>query len=291
MAQATKKKKDSKAAAKPALKQEPNWPLFALALLGMALSGYLTYSAWQQRLVAGCTAGSACDVVLNSRWSMLFGMPTSFWGFLTYAALAALAWNKALAFRWKAAWLFSLFGLLYSLYLTSISFLVLDAFCPYCLTSAGLMGLIFITVTWQRPATLPSFRWAPWLAKSGGAVLAAVLALHLYYAGYWGKAPGPEDPWVSGLAVHLTQSGAKFYGAYWCPHCVEQKELFGASEKRLPYIECSPAGPSAPQATECKEKDIKGYPTWIINGTRYTGLLSLDTLAQYSNYKSQGGNS
>src|SRR3990172_8175543 len=122
MAQATKKKKDSKAAAKPALKQEPNWPLFALA---------------------------------------------------------PFAWNKALAFRWKAAWLFSLFGLLYSLYLTSISFLVLDAFCPYCLTSAGLMGLIFITVTWQRPATLPSFRWAPWLAKSGGAVLAAVLALHL----------------------------------------------------------------------------------------------------------------
>ena len=104
------------------------------------------------------------------------------------------------------------------------------------------------------------------------------------------RTPGKPGA-LDSFAMCINDSGAKFYGAYWCPHCVEQKELFGASEKRLPYIECSPAGPSAPQATECKEKDIKGYPTWIINGTRYTGLLSLDTLAQYSNYKSQGGNS
>ena len=123
------------------------------------------------------------------------------------------------------------------------------------------------------------------MAKAVGGALVAVLALHLYYAGYWGKAPGPEDPWVRGLAEHLTKTNAKFYGAYWCPHCVEQKELFGASVKRIPYVECSPSGPSAPQATECKEKDIKGYPTWIINGARYTGLVGLDALAQHSNYK------
>jgi uncharacterized membrane protein len=291
MAQAAKKKPvNAKAAARAPVKSGPNWPLFVLASIGILLSGYLTYTAWQEKLVAGCAVGSACDVVLNSRWSTLFGMPTSFWGLLAYASLAAIAWNKATDLPWKAAWLVSLFGLFYSLYLTAVSFFALNAACPYCLTSLGLMTLIFITVTWQKPANLPGFAWGPWLAKTMSGAVVAVLALHLYYAGYWGKAPGPEDPWVRGLAEHLTKTSAKFYGAYWCPHCVEQKELFGASVKRIPYIECSPSGPNAPQATECKEKDIKSYPTWVINGTRYSGTLSLDTLAQHSNYKyPQGG--
>ena len=39
----------------------------------------------------------------------------------------------------------------------------------------------------------------------------------------------------------------------------------------------------------CKEKDIKNYPTWIINGQRYTGVQSLDTLAQMSKFNYQGG--
>ena len=70
-------------------------------------------------------------------------MPTSFWGFLTYALLAAIAWNKRTQAQWKTAWLVSLFGVLYSLYLTGISFYSLDAACPYCLTSLGLMSAIF----------------------------------------------------------------------------------------------------------------------------------------------------
>ena len=83
-------RKNKQAAAKVNLRAGPNWLLFGLALLGMALSGYLTFSAWQGSRVAFCTQGAGCDVVLNSRWSTLFGMPTSFWGFLTYALLAAV---------------------------------------------------------------------------------------------------------------------------------------------------------------------------------------------------------
>ena len=85
----------------------PNWPLFSLALIGMVLSGYLTFNAWQGKLVAFCTEGAGCDVVLNSRWSTLFGVPTSFWGFLTYALLAAVAWNKNAADRWRWTWTIS----------------------------------------------------------------------------------------------------------------------------------------------------------------------------------------
>jgi uncharacterized membrane protein/glutaredoxin len=282
-------RKSKHAAARVNLRAGPNWLLFSLALLGMALSGYLTVSAWQDKAVAFCTQGAGCDVVLNSRWSTLFGMPTSFWGFLTYALLAAVAWNKNAVDQWRWAWVIALFGLLYSLYLTSVAFFDLQATCPYCLTSLGLMATIFTVATLQRPKSLAKFSWGPWLAKSVGVAVVAILALHLHYAGYWGDTQGPEDPWVRSLAEYLSKSDAKFYGASWCPHCTQQKELFGASVKRIPYVECSPGGPQGPSASICKEKNITTYPTWIINGQRYTGVQTLDALAQLTNFKYQGG--
>jgi uncharacterized membrane protein len=284
-----KSKKGKRPAAKSLLRDGPNWPLFVLALIGMALSGYLTFTAWSGKTVAFCTEGAGCDVVLNSRWSTLFGMPTSFWGFLAYALLAAIAWNRHADNQWRWAWVISLFGLLYSLYLTSISFFVLQAACQYCLTSLGLMTVIFALTTFQRPENLPKFSWGPWLAKSVGAAAIAIVALHLHYAGYLGSPPGPEDPWIRGLAEHLSKSDAKFYGASWCPHCIKQKEMFGGSVKRIPYVECSPGGQQAPSAPICKEKNITSYPTWIINGQRYTGIQALDQLAQLTNYQHQGG--
>ena len=69
MAKPARNKKTNARTDKQALLREgPNWPLFILALIGMGLTAYLTYTAWQGKEVAGCTVGSACDVVLNSRW-------------------------------------------------------------------------------------------------------------------------------------------------------------------------------------------------------------------------------
>ncbi|HEY3168130.1 MAG TPA: thioredoxin, partial [Candidatus Binatia bacterium] len=59
--------------------------------------------------------------------------------------------------------------------------------------------------------------------------------------------------------------------------------------KRIPYVECSPGGQQAPSAPICKEKNITNYPTWIINGQRYTGIQELDALAQASKYEYKGG--
>ena len=287
MAQAAKSKKAKPKSSRTVVKDAPNWPMLGLAVIGMVLAAYLTVMAWQEKLVAFCAAGSACDAVLSSRWSTLFGMPTSFWGFLTYALLAAIAWNKRSESQWRVAWIISLFGLLYSLYLTWVSLFEVRAACPYCLSSLGLMTAIFITVAMQRPKNLSGFSWGPWLAKSAGGALVIVLALHLHYAGYWGKTAGPEDPWIRGLAEHLTKTNAKFYGAGWCPHCKEQKEMFGSSVKRVPYVECSPGGPGTPQAAVCTAAGVESYPTWTINGQRYVGTQSLENLAQFSNYKDQ----
>jgi len=289
MASDRKNQRSKQPASKVLLRDGPNWPLLILAVVGMALSAYLTFTAWQGKLVAFCTEGTGCDVVLTSRWSTLFGMPTSFWGFLTYALLAAVAWNRHAGTQWGWAWVISLFGLLFSLYLTSISFFELKATCPYCLTSLAVMAVIFTMTTLQRPANLAKFAWGPWLGKTIGVAAVVMVALHLHYAGYWGNAPQPEDPWVKALAEHLAKSDAKFYGASWCVHCQDQKKLFGSSVKRLPYVECSPGGPQAPQASICKEKDISSYPTWVVNGQRQTGVLALDTLAQLSKFDYQGG--
>lgn len=87
-----------------------------------------------------------------------------------------------------------------------------------------------------------------------------------------------------GLAKHLQQTGAKMYGAYWCPHCADQKALFGAAVETMPYVECDPNG-EKPQPDLCQAKQIEGYPTWEIAGQLYPGTRSLLELAALSNYQ------
>lgn len=283
MGRAARKKLEKKKAP-PAPAARPNWPLLALASAGLLLTGYLTLAAWSGQTLQGCQAGSPCDVVLSSSWARLFGLPTSFWGLLAYLALALSALLKDAAARWRLAWSIALFGVLYSGYLTSISLFRLDAACPYCLASAGLLTAILALTAWQKPQSLPHLAWPAWLLKTVGGGAALVLALHLHYAGILGRPAAAEDPTVRALAEHLARSGARFYGAWWCPHCTEQKEIFGASARRLPYVECSPAGRRGPQAKECETAGIRSYPTWIIGGQRFEGVLSLKELSDRSGF-------
>jgi hypothetical protein len=86
---------------------------------------------------------------------------------------------------------------------------------------------------------------------------------------------------LDGFAQCLKSSGAEFYGAFWCTHCQNQKELFGSSKQYLPYIECS--NPDNSQVQICKDKNIEGYPTWIFkDGSRLSGEQTLQTLAEKS---------
>lgn len=89
---------------------------------------------------------------------------------------------------------------------------------------------------------------------------------------------------VTALAAHLKKIGAKMYGAYWCPHCTRQKEMFGAAIRSIDYVECDPQGDN-PRPKLCQAAKIKGYPTWEINGQLYPGTQSLEELAKASNYK------
>lgn len=93
---------------------------------------------------------------------------------------------------------------------------------------------------------------------------------------------GGEPTQLDVFAQCLADAGAKFYGAYWCPHCQAQKRLFENS-KKLPYVECSTPNGKA-QTQECNEKNITGYPTWILlDGTRLDGEQTLATLGEKTN--------
>jgi glutaredoxin len=87
------------------------------------------------------------------------------------------------------------------------------------------------------------------------------------------------------LVEYLAANGAKFYGAYWCDHCQKQKSLFGATAAaKLPYIECAADGENS-QRQLCKDKDIKYFPTWVIDGKYFTGTKDLKELAKMTGYQ------
>lgn len=279
-------KREPRAAAAPTYltRPTPNWPMLAVSLVGVLLTAYLSWTSWSGGSLQGCSEGSACDLVLSSRWATLLGLPTAFWGLLTYLALAGTSFIARADRHWRLAWTIAFFGLLYSVYLTTISLTVLRAACPYCLTSLTLMTVLFALVTWQRPEPLPGFAWSRWLRVRGPVAVGIIAFLHLNYIGLVGKPPAVEDPVLRALAVHLSQTGAKMYGAEWCPHCQDQKALFGPAAKRLPYIECSLGGQGTGQTAVCRNAGITTYPTWEIGGKRYQEVMSTLRLAELSGF-------
>jgi hypothetical protein len=107
-------------------------------------------------------------------------------------------------------------------------------------------------------------------------VLVLVLIVGLVWLAKRPQGPGPLDT----FATCVKDSGATFYGAFWCPHCAAQKKEFGSSVSFLPYVECSnPDGQT--QDDVCNAAKIESYPTWQFkDGSRLTGEQTLQTLAE-----------
>jgi hypothetical protein len=87
-----------------------------------------------------------------------------------------------------------------------------------------------------------------------------------------------------GFAQCLKDRGLKMYGAWWCPHCQEQKEKFSASFKLAPYVECGVQGNTAIQTQVCKDEGVKHYPTWQFppTGERVERVFELEELSERS---------
>ncbi len=291
MAKARRKSKGSPQTARTAAKvaaarREPDWVIVGLALFGVAVTAYLTAGAWLSAAPAFCAEGSGCDLIQQSQWSTLLGLPISLWGLLLYALLGVLAFRMpARLKRWRRLWFLAFIGVSISLYLTAVGWLILGAFCPWCLLSLAIISALLIAIFLRRPASAPGMAWSPWLLRSAGAGLAVVVALHLYSSDLLSR---PENPRLAALATHMQESGVRYYGASWCPSCRDQSRLFGAASDRLPYVECSPGGRGTPMAQVCVAAGIAAYPTWIIRGRRFEEVLQPRELARLSGFDWEG---
>jgi hypothetical protein len=52
-------------------------------------------------------------------------------------------------------------------------------------------------------------------------------------------------------------------------------------------VECDPKGIN-PRQDLCEKVPVRAYPTWVINGEKYEGVLSLDRLAELSKFRFAG---
>ena len=260
----------------------PAWTTLALAVVGALVSAYLTWTKATGAQALFCTGAGACDVVQASRYSTLLGLPTALWGLALYVVMGALAWLGYSARRWLVALAAASAAVAFSAYLTAVSLFVLRAACAYCLTSAVIEVLILADVIrWARAvpglkAVAPLPRAA--MVGGGAAVPTVLLALGLFAI-----SPAGATPYQIGLARHLASTGAVMYGAYWCPHCREQKEMFSEAAAMQPYVECDPKGSGA-RPDLCERASVKSFPTWVIGDHRLVGAQSLDALARASRF-------
>ena len=296
-----------------------------IAIVGALLTAYLTVVKLTGSTVAcsgteaAAASAASCNSVLASPYATVFGLPLTLLGCLAYIsmatfALAPLAVNsehkKELRSQLEnGTWLLLLAGATamttFSGYLMYVLAFKLHAVCPYCIGSAlfslSMLVLTLMGRTWEDIGQLFFIGIVVGMvtlistlgvyAQVGGGSTSAKNRTPIPEAT---SAPQPVVGWeittTSGeaeiaLARHLTKVGVKEYGAYWCPHCYEQKQLFGKQAyKDINYTECTPDGKNG-QPQVCKDVGVKAFPTWSINGKLTAGVKTLDQLADETGYK------
>ena len=106
-------------------------------------------------------------------------------------------------------------------------------------------------------------------------VVILILFVGAFLAGRYYK-----DHKYDAFARCLASKNAKMYGLYWCPHCVEQKEMFGASFRNVNYVECAMKDKPGELAPECKAAGVKLFPSWQFGmDPPKEGVLSLYALS------------
>ena len=264
-----------------------------LSALGLIVSLYLVYLHYSDSQAAFCAAGTDCDTVRHSGFSTLLGIPVAAIGVAGYAVIliASLIAMKRRT-KWLILYILALAGFVFSAYLTYLELFVIKAICMYCIFSAVLMTVIFISLIPAKSGYHPRLS-APYVVVLSLAVSAAVLlGAALVQAEKFGPSVeissgyGVADSFQTGLAIYMGKNGAVMYGSYKCPHCNQQKQMFGNAFKYIKYVECNPTGENA-NPSLCLAKGIMNYPTWEINGRFYEGAMPLDELASISGYDRQ----
>jgi len=133
--------------------------LTIIGVLGFSLASYL-YHCKHKRKPLVCPLRMSCDFVTTSKYSKFLGIPLEILGMIYYGAVAVIHVSMFF-FPALASPTETILGLavstcafFFSIYLTGIQAFVLKQWCTWCLSSAVLCALIFITTYVTAPIGL-----------------------------------------------------------------------------------------------------------------------------------------
>jgi uncharacterized membrane protein len=121
-----------------------------LVVIGIGVSGYLSYvKLADERLICTQSDTFQCDVVQNSAYAEMFGIPIAYLGLGTYLVIGVLLLLEDRLVILHENDLLIVFGIVlfafvYSIYLVYLQGWVLQAWCQWCLTHEVNMTILFI---------------------------------------------------------------------------------------------------------------------------------------------------
>jgi uncharacterized membrane protein len=128
------------------------YSMLALKLIGIADAVYVAHGKYTGQ-VLWCPIVEGCNAVVNSPYSQVFGVPLSYFGFIYYLYMFALAARLAFdpvsrGLRYRAV-LYSAMGAVSSIYFIYLQLSFIREVCSYCLISAATSLLLFIIAVWH----------------------------------------------------------------------------------------------------------------------------------------------
>lgn len=159
----------------------------------------------------------SCDIVNHSRFSEILGIPVALLGMIYFISLLPIIFSKKLEKFNRIIFLFTLFSLVYSLFLSVMEFAVIGAVCVMCETSKIVMLAILLTsymAVKERREEL-RFSWV-FMAFSVGLLFSSLA----YAIGSQTTQITDEN---RAVAQCLSEKGIVLYATKFCPSCVQQK--------------------------------------------------------------------
>jgi len=126
--------------------------LLVLAFLGIADSWYLAQSALDgAQLVCNIASLNGCNVVAQSEYSRVFGIPLAMFGVVFYGLLfvaASIMLTVPTRLLYRSALILGILGALASFYFLYLQLVVIKALCIYCVASLVISVLICGITYW-----------------------------------------------------------------------------------------------------------------------------------------------
>lgn len=254
-----------------------------LAFAGLIISAYLSVKILGGSDLNYCITGKECDIVNNSIYSRIIGIPVSVIGLAGYILILAVSfYSFTKRKKWNLLFYITVIGASFSLYLTYVEIFKIKAICSFCVVSLVIILAILVLLLLKKSSHAPR-------TSAGKLVLFAIVfaSIVIYGANSIHSSQdfiGDSNSYQVALAKHLGSIGAKMYGSYKCPHCIDQKKEFGSAFNFIEYVECDNRGANA-NPSLCFARGIATYPTWEIKGKYYKGQYKLSKLAELSGFK------